>query len=100
MLYLFDIDGTLLLSGGAGKRALERVFLERYGLAAGMHGINPAGMTDPSIVEAMLAKVKRAAAIEEVGAVLRDYEAALADEITRSPKYRLMNGAREILAHL
>ena len=31
-LLLFDIDGTLLRTGGAGSRALNRVFRERYGV--------------------------------------------------------------------
>ena len=31
MLILFDIDGTLLLSGGAGTRALTRAFEEVFG---------------------------------------------------------------------
>ena len=51
MLYLFDIDGTLLLSGGAGARALEGAFAARFGLAGAMDGVQLGGKTDPNIVE-------------------------------------------------
>ena len=37
-LVLFDIDGTLLLSGGAGKRALNETFEELFGVAGGFDG--------------------------------------------------------------
>ena len=45
-LVLFDIDGTLLLSGGAGKRALTRTFEELFGVVDGFDGIPVAGRTD------------------------------------------------------
>ena len=43
-LLLFDIDGTLLLSGGAGKRALNRAFKESFGVNDGFDSY-------PSLVE-------------------------------------------------
>lgn len=50
---LFDIDGTILLAHGAGRRAMERALLEAAG-AAGPGGQHYAGKTDPQIVrEAM-----------------------------------------------
>ena len=45
-LLLFDIDGTLLLSGGAGTRALNRTFEELFGVAGGFTGIPVAGVRD------------------------------------------------------
>ncbi|HOX42714.1 MAG TPA: haloacid dehalogenase-like hydrolase [Myxococcota bacterium] len=53
-LWLFDIDGTLMLSGGAGLRALERAFLELYDLPDAMRGVECDGMTDPAIVRKVL----------------------------------------------
>lgn len=53
-LVLFDIDGTLLLTGGAGSRALRRALYEVYGLTEGMEGIRPDGKTDPLIVREAL----------------------------------------------
>ena len=47
-LILFDIDGTLLLSGGAGTRALTRAFEEMFGVPDGFAGIPVAGADRPS----------------------------------------------------
>ena len=48
-LLLFDIDGTLLLSGGAGKRALNRAFKELFDVNDGFDAIPVAGRTDELI---------------------------------------------------
>ena len=52
-LLLVDLDGTLLLSGGAGKRALEDVFAARYGKPDAFRGVDPGGKTDPRILREM-----------------------------------------------
>jgi phosphoglycolate phosphatase-like HAD superfamily hydrolase len=49
-LLLFDIDGTLIHSGGAGKAAMERSFEKIYGLKDGFQGVQLMGRTDPSIL--------------------------------------------------
>ena len=49
-LVLFDIDGTLILSGGAGEKAFERVCETEFGVLNGTARLNFAGRTDPSIV--------------------------------------------------
>lgn len=46
---LFDIDGTLLSSGGAGKAALEAAFTEDFGVAL-RHHVPYAGRTDRAIM--------------------------------------------------
>lgn len=45
-LVLFDIDGTLVLTGGAGLRAMTRAFEEIVGAPRGLDGIPVAGRTD------------------------------------------------------
>lgn len=50
-LLLFDIDGTLILSGRAGLRALDRVFEEATGVSNAFKGINAAGRTDGYLLE-------------------------------------------------
>jgi phosphoglycolate phosphatase len=47
---LFDIDGTLLMSGGAGKVAMERSFKTVWGIRDGLAGVPLMGRTDPAIV--------------------------------------------------
>ena len=49
-LLLFDIDGTLIHSGGAGVQALIRAFKERFGIDDDLSDIEIAGMTDSGIV--------------------------------------------------
>ncbi|HWW83813.1 MAG TPA: HAD family hydrolase [Vicinamibacterales bacterium] len=49
-LLLFDIDGTLVLTGGAGGRAMTRAFDEIFSIPNGFHGISMAGRTDAWIL--------------------------------------------------
>lgn len=49
-LILFDIDGTLVLTGGAGGRALTRAFRDVFLVDDAFHGIPMPGRTDPHIV--------------------------------------------------
>ena len=49
-LVLFDIDGTLIHSGGAGEKAFARVCVSEFGVPNGAARLHFAGRTDPSIV--------------------------------------------------
>jgi phosphoglycolate phosphatase-like HAD superfamily hydrolase len=49
-LLLFDVDQTLISTGGAGIRALNRAFQELFALENAMEGIAPGGKTDPGII--------------------------------------------------
>ncbi|MEO7731828.1 MAG: hypothetical protein ABIY55_12700, partial [Kofleriaceae bacterium] len=51
ILYLFDIDGTLLHARRAGGRAFERVFRDQHGLERACEGVRFGGRTDPSLVD-------------------------------------------------
>jgi len=53
-LVLFDIDQTLLYSGGAGIRALNLAFQEVTGIADGFREITYGGKTDPQIMREAL----------------------------------------------
>jgi phosphoglycolate phosphatase len=55
-LLLFDIDGTLILSGGAGLRAMSRAFERLYGHAGAFAGVKLSGRTDSSILQDGLAR--------------------------------------------
>lgn len=48
--FFFDIDGTLLLSGGAGRVAMTRVMEEMFGLTE-LHRVDVHGRTDHGIVK-------------------------------------------------
>ncbi|MBN1543620.1 HAD hydrolase-like protein [candidate division KSB1 bacterium] len=55
-LLLFDIDGTLILSGGAGFRAMTQAFADLYGPTDAFDGVELAGRTDTSIFQDALKK--------------------------------------------
>ena len=100
-LLLFDIDGTLLLSGGAGKRALNRTFEEMFGVAGAFTGIPVAGRTDLLILGDAL---ERAGATADAGARTRflvRYCTHFEREICfPGPRKGLMPGVRPLLDRL
>lgn len=49
-LVLFDIDGTLIRTGGAGMKSFERTFASAFGVPNATTGISFAGRTDTSLV--------------------------------------------------
>jgi phosphoglycolate phosphatase-like HAD superfamily hydrolase len=53
-LVLFDIDGTLVNTLGAGKAALESAMLSVYGETGPIESFDFHGMTDPAIVRGLL----------------------------------------------
>ena len=53
-LILFDIDGTLLTTNGAAKRAFHRALLELYGTAGPIDTHDFSGKTDPQIARELL----------------------------------------------
>lgn len=80
-LLLFDIDGTLLLTGGAGKRAMERAFLELYGVTDALAGVSMAGRTDRWLAELALTRHGLEASPERLDAFRARYLAALESAI-------------------
>jgi len=94
MIFLIDIDGTLLLTGGAGFVALNQTFVDLYGLADAMRGIHPQGKTDPVIVqEAFRVRFERDPTEAELQRVLARYVTLLPDAVAQSPGFRVLAGA-------
>lgn len=58
-LILFDIDGTLVLTGGAGIRAMNRACEELVGHPHALEGIPVAGRTDRIILTDVVARAGR-----------------------------------------
>ncbi len=74
---LWDIDGTLLLTGGAGMLALVQVIKAYYGLADFSFSRSLAGRTDLDIVKEVGLEVRGRYLPREGAALLRNYAAAL-----------------------
>lgn len=74
ILYLFDIDGTLLHAHRSGRDAFDAVFAEHHGVANASEGIRYGGKTDPGIIEEIfVARLGRKPRAEETTAFLDAY---------------------------
>ena len=92
---LFDVDGTLVTTCGAGRRAVERAFELRHG-TKDVLSFSFAGMTDKAIVRNALLAMGRKFATEsdlqtEMEATLLFYLDVLADEVART-RIRIHDG--------
>ncbi len=99
-ILLFDVDGTLLSAGGAGRRALERAFAAQCGTAAPLHDVRFNGMTDPGIVRAGLERLGRPVSPALVTAILDDYVDLLDEELARTPAFEVHAGVPAVLEAL
>jgi phosphoglycolate phosphatase len=74
ILYLFDIDGTLLLAHGAGRTAYDDVFQATFGIADASNGVRYGGKTDREIAnEIWNARLGRPPTSAELDAFLDAY---------------------------
>ena len=97
-LLLFDLDGTLILTGGAGIRAFHTTFRELFQVKVATDGIRFHGRTDLEIIEDICqTDLHRLPTPEELQAICDRYLAHLQDEVTSSPGYRVMPGIPELL---
>jgi phosphoglycolate phosphatase len=98
LVLLFDLDGTLVRTGGAGVRAFERGFGEALGWPGALDGLSMAGRTDPGIAQAAaLRRIGRELTETELGSVFAHYLACLPEELAATPGYRVLPGIREFL---
>jgi phosphoglycolate phosphatase-like HAD superfamily hydrolase len=95
-LLLFDIDGTLLTSGGAGERALRLGFRERFGIDDDLQNVEIAGRTDSGIARQMLLAHGLPLTAENQTGFYEGYLGHLADELPRS-KGTLLPGVQRLL---
>jgi len=102
-LVLFDIDGTLLWTDGAGRRAIQRALVDEAGTAGPIESYRFDGKTDPQIVRDLLALAGHAGAENAslIQAVCRRYVDHLRAELERPTQTtRLMVGIADLLAAL
>ena len=98
---LFDIDGTLLVTGGAGAVAWQRAFRELHGIEANIDEHTRAGMTDPEIAAIVFREVigREGTAAERTEAI-GGYLSHLQQAVDESEGYRVMPGIEELLPRL
>ncbi len=102
-LVLFDIDGTILLTAGAGRRALTAALADEVGVSEAFNQVRFDGKTDPQIVAELLEVAGHSGATNAdfIEALCRRYLALLADELRhpRSPT-TVMPGITDLLDSL
>jgi len=96
-LLLFDIDGTLMLTGGAGARALDRACRERLGISNAFAGISPDGKTDPMLFDEVLVRSGLVPERDLVADLTERYLRYFPEEIGASPGARLLPGVVDTL---
>jgi phosphoglycolate phosphatase len=101
-LVLFDIDGTLVLTGRAGLRAMNRACEETVGHASALNGIAVAGRTDWIILHDVMANHGLSLDAARLDDLRRRYVAHLAVEIQLPGEglKEVMPGIRPLLDRL
>jgi phosphoglycolate phosphatase-like HAD superfamily hydrolase len=97
---LFDIDGTLLLTGGAGRRAMMAAFRDLHQSERAFEGFSFAGMTDRAIARTGLSKLLAEVTEADIDRALDAYLTCLESELARSPDYRVLPGVEALLGAL
>jgi phosphoglycolate phosphatase len=100
ILYLFDIDGTLLRARRSGRRAFEVVFASHHGVERACDGVAFGGKTDPALVdEIFAARFGRRATDHERTAFLDAYLPVLRADLAQGG-VEVLPGVTEVLAWL
>ena len=98
-LLLWDIDATLITTGGAGEKALKRIVARRFGVHDDLRDIEIAGRTDTRIAASILAKYRIKPTAEHVAEFLDEYLQHL-EELLPQIDGRVLPGVSEILERL
>lgn len=98
-LVLFDIDGTLVLTGQAGVRAMNRALAEVFGPTEGLNGIPVAGRTDWAILAEAVRRHEQSLDMRLLNDLRDRYVRHLGEEIQHPGTGRkaVMPGIRGIL---
>ncbi|MGO9613983.1 MAG: HAD family hydrolase [Dissulfurispiraceae bacterium] len=99
-LVLFDVDGTLLSSGGAGTVSLNLAFRDLFTIYDAFRDINMAGKTDIQIIKEGLLKHRIGPDSSRVLMVIDSYLENLRRELKKSDRKHLNLGVKEVLTAL
>ena len=99
-LILWDIDGTLIVSHGAGVRAMEKALVKRFGVTCDLSQIDWAGRTDSWITGAVFRHVGLPDTPQNSHAYLEAYLELLPRELRDGRQGRVLPGVLELLETL
>jgi phosphoglycolate phosphatase-like HAD superfamily hydrolase len=98
---LFDVDGTLIVSGGAGARSWKLAFVELYGIPADIGEFTDTGMTDPDVGRKTFESVlDREPSDDEFEKLLERRQHYLHRTVAESEGYHVLAGVDELLPQL
>jgi phosphoglycolate phosphatase len=98
---LFDIDGTLITTGGAGAASWRLAFDELYGIPADIEKFTDTGMTDPEVGRKTFeAVMHRAPERQEFTHLLERRLHYLHQTVAESEGYRVLAGVEQLLPRL
>jgi phosphoglycolate phosphatase len=98
---LFDIDGTLISTGGAGALAWRGAFEELYGKPLDIREVTESGMTDPEVGRVALRNILgRDPDGRELAIAMAHYLRHLSDTVDQAAGYRVMPGIEELVERL
>jgi phosphoglycolate phosphatase-like HAD superfamily hydrolase len=98
---LFDIDGTLINTGGAGAASWRLAFDELYGISADIGKFTDAGMTDPAVGRRTFeAVLKRKPERREFTRLMERRNFYLHQTVQESKGYEVLPGVNELLPKL
>jgi len=101
VVVLFDVDETLVHTGGSGARSWKAAFNKLYGVPADIGEHSSAGETDPQVARATFtAVIGRDPSDDELDRLYVQYLLHLADDILTSEQYRVLPGAERTLIAL
>lgn len=101
VVVLFDVDETLVHTGGSGARSWKSAFDTLYGIPADIGEHSSAGETDPQVARATFnAALGRDPSDDELSRLYAQYLLYLAEDIGGSQGYRVLPGAEKILFRL
>jgi phosphoglycolate phosphatase len=98
-LYLFDIDGTLITSGGAGEASLKEAIRDFSGREVDFSSVTIAGNTDTAIARHLLISAGLEPLRENIAGFLACYLNRLTERIHRH-QGRLLPGIAQLLERL
>src|SRR5919199_389982 len=100
-ILLFDIDGTLVSTGGAGAVAWRQAFEELHGVPADIGEYTDAGMTDPDVgAKTFAAVIGREPSPRELAQLIQRRLEHLPEAVAQSEGYKVLPGVPERLRQL
>ena len=101
VVVLFDVDETLVHTGGSGARSWKAAFEKLYGVPADIGAHTSAGETDPQVArETFVGVLGRDPSDDELDRLYAQYLLHLADDIVVADQYRVLPGAEQTLVAL